>query len=205
MNGQSAAKFVNDLMKPIPGYEKYYAATRDGKIFSYRCNRFLKPAKTKDGYLQVSLVGDNKKQYSFKVHKLVALTYLDNPNDYTEINHKDFDRLNNSLNNIEWCNHYDNIKYSRDAGNYDCIYKQTRKAYVFTNVFTGKSFTILGFKQVLRQLHISPANSSILYKYANTGNYVKKGILKGLKLDIINLEVRRSTVINGVGSSDPKR
>lgn len=203
-NGQSAAKLVDD-MKPIPGYEEFYLASKDGKIYSKRYNKFLKPAITKDGYAQVSLVGNNKKQYSYKVHRLIAMTYLDNPDDLPEVNHKDFDRLNNFVENLEWCNRYDNIKYSRDAGKYDCIYKQTRKAYVFTNVFNNKSFTIIGFKQLMKQLHITAANSGIIYKYANTGDYIKKGILKGLKVDIINLEVRRSTAINGVGSSDPKQ
>ena len=75
---------------------------------------------------------------------------------------------------------------------------------MFTNVINGKQFTILGFKQLLKQLHITPANSGIIYKYANTGEYVKKGVLKGLKIDIIDLEVRRSTAINGVESSDSK-
>ena len=202
-NGQSAAKLV-DNMKPIPGYEDYYLASEDGEIYSKRYNKFLKPAITKDGYAQVSLVGENGKQYSYKVHRLVAKTFIDNPNNLPEVNHKDYDRLNNFVSNLEWCNHYDNIKHSRDAGNYDCIYKQTRKAYVFTNVINGKQFTILGFKQLLKQLHITPANSGIIYKYANTGEYVKKGVLKGLKIDIIDLEVRRSTAINGVESSDSK-
>ena len=202
-NGQSAAKLV-DNMRPIPGYEKFYLASEDGKIYSKRSNKFLKPATTKDGYLQVSLVGENGKQYSYKVHRLIAMTFIDNPNNLPEVNHIDFDRLDNFVNNLEWCNHYDNIKHSRDAGKYDCIYKQTRKAYVFTNVLNGKSFTIIGFKQMMKQLHITPANSGIIYKYANTGNYIKKGILKGLKVDIINLEVRRSTAINGVESSDSK-
>lgn len=202
-NGQSAAKLV-DNMKPIPGYEDYYLASEDGRIYSKRYNKFLKPAITKDGYAQVSLVGENGKQYSYKVHRLVAKTFIDNPNNLPEVNHKDYDRLNNFVSNLEWCNHYDNIKHSRDAGNYDCIYKQTRKAYVFTNVINGKQFTILGFKQLLKQLHITPANSGIIYKYANTGEYVKKGVLKGLKIDIIDLEVRRSTAINGVESSDSK-
>lgn len=202
-NGQSAAKLV-DNMKPIPGYEDYYLASEDGRIYSKRYNKFLKPAITKDGYAQVSLVGENGKQYSYKVHRLVAKTFIDNPNNLPEVNHKDYDRLNNFVSNLEWCNHYDNIKHSRNAGNYDCIYKQTRKAYVFTNVINGKQFTILGFKQLLKQLHITPANSGIIYKYANTGEYVKKGVLKGLKIDIIDLEVRRSTAINGVESSDSK-
>lgn len=204
-NGQSAAKLVdNENMKPIPGYEEFYLASRDGKIYSKRYNKFLKPAVTKDGYKQVSLVGNNKKQYTYKVHRLIAMTFLDNPDNLPEVNHKDFNRLNNFVSNLEWCSHYDNVKHSRECGNYDCIYKQTRKAYVFTNVFSGKSFTILGFKQLLKQLHITPANSGIIYKYANTGDYVKRGILKGLKVDIINLEVRRSTAINGVEPSGSK-
>lgn len=55
------------------------------------------------------------------------MTFIDNPDNLPEVNHKDFDRLNNFVSNLEWCNHYDNIKHSRDAGSYDCIYKQTKK------------------------------------------------------------------------------
>ncbi len=203
-NGQSAAKQIATV-KPIPGWEDKYGATRDGKIYSYITLKYLKPAISKDGYECVSLAAGKKGvAFTYKVHKLVATTYLENPENLSEINHKDFNRLNNYVDNLEWCSHYDNIKYTRDAGGYDCIYNQTRTAYVFTNVYNGKTFTIIGFNNMMKQMNLKRGNNSVIHRNANTGKYITKGVLKGLKVDIIDLEVRRPTAINGVDSSESK-
>ena len=93
-------------MKDIKNYEGLYAVTEDGKVWSYRKNRFLKPVLYNNGYLYVSF---KRKRYA--VHRLVAGAYLDNPNNYPEVNHKDENKLNNSLSNLEWCSHDYNTNY----------------------------------------------------------------------------------------------
>lgn len=203
-NGQSAAKLFENF-KPIPGFEDKYLISKDGDVWSLISNKLLKPAEhTKDRYLQVSLNISPNVNRTYKVHRLVAMAYLPNPNNLPEVNHIDFNRINNYVDNLEWMNHSDNIKHTRDAGGYDCIYNQTRKAYQFTNVYNGKQFTIIGFKNLMKTLHIPIGSSSIIYRNANTGKYIMRGILKGLKIDIIELKVRRPTVLNGVGASVPE-
>ena len=71
-----------------------YNYKRDG-------NNILKP-KIKKGYYQIGLRKDNKRKW-FSVHRLVAETFIDNPNNCKYVNHKDENKLNNNINNLEWC------------------------------------------------------------------------------------------------------
>lgn len=65
-------------MRDIPSYEGLYAATEDGRIWSYRSKKFLKPRLTKKGYYRVVLYKDGKGK-DFYIHRLIAEAYLDNP------------------------------------------------------------------------------------------------------------------------------
>ena len=98
-------------MLDIPGYEGLYAATSCGRIFSYRTKKFLSPRKINSGYLRVALY-KNGKVKDFLVHRLIAATYLDNPENLSQVNHKDEDKSNNSVQNLEYCDAAYNSNYS---------------------------------------------------------------------------------------------
>lgn len=187
-NGQSAAKQITEL-KDIPGFEGMYAISKEGKVYSFKSNKFLSPSRTKDGYLKVALRSNNKVYY-YRVHKLVAMTYLDNPNNLSEINHKDFNRINNCLENLEWISHDDNMLYSKIANRFKSD-KPNRKAYIFTNIYNGKSFTIIGIKNVAKHFGFKDSSITALKKHVNTGEYVKTGVLKNLRIDSVDLKVQR--------------
>ena len=97
-------------MKDIIGYEGLYAVTSCGKVYSYRNEKFLKLQKRKDGYLQVNLC-KNSERKKYLVHRLVAEAYLPNPNNLPCVNHRDENKENNALPNLEWCTHEYNINY----------------------------------------------------------------------------------------------
>ena len=97
-------------MRDIPGYEGLYAATSCGRIWSYRRKIFLKPVKQQNGYLYVSLYKDGTKK-DYRVHRLIAATYIPNQNDLPQINHKDEDKTNNSVQNLEYCDAAYNTNY----------------------------------------------------------------------------------------------
>jgi len=97
-------------MKDIPGYEGKYAATEDGRIYSHKSKRFLKPYRCTRGYEQQSL--DGKKQF---IHRLVALTYLPNPQNKDFVNHKNGNKSDNRVSNLEWCTRSENMQHARDV------------------------------------------------------------------------------------------
>lgn len=100
-------------MKDIKGFEGLYGITEEGEILNYRTQKFMKQRFDKDGYLRVSLTKDGKQQ-TFFIHRLLAEAFIPNPKNLPLINHKDENKKNNNLNNLEWCTHWYNLTYSRD-------------------------------------------------------------------------------------------
>lgn len=98
-------------IKDIPGYEGLYSVDENGNIYSLRNHIILKPNKNWKGYLQYSLCKNGKRQL-FLGHRLVAMTFIPNPNGLPSINHIDENKENNSVSNLEWCTHSYNKKYS---------------------------------------------------------------------------------------------
>lgn len=97
-------------MRDIKGYEGLYAITSCGRVWSYRYRRFLIPYKSNKGYLLVKLTKDGiRKAYS--IHRLVALNYIPNPENKEQVNHKDENKENNCINNLEWMTNYENCHY----------------------------------------------------------------------------------------------
>ena len=97
-------------MKDIQGYEGVYAVTSCGKVYSYKSKKFLSLGKRRDGYLQITL-HKNDKQKTYRVHRLVAEAYLPNPEGLPQVNHKDENKENNALPNLEWCDQKYNMNY----------------------------------------------------------------------------------------------
>ena len=198
-NGKSAAKQIE--MKPIVGWEGLYEITEDGKVYSLKRNIFLKPRLSMDGYNRVCLCND-KFRREYRVARLVAETFLEKPVDKTQVNHKDYNRQNDAMDNLEWVTDYENTYYSFKEDRF--LIPETYKVYTFTNVYNGKAFSIIGINNVAKQFHCTAKNfKAIICKYANTGMYVKQGIFKGLRVDSEYLKVQRLSQ-SGVGSSDPK-
>ena len=93
------------------------------------CNgKCLHHSLNSDGYIVCS-IKTNKGYRSVGVHRLVAIAFIDNPNNYKEVNHKDFNRQNPCVENLEWINHADNIAYSKNAGRYPALYGNDNPNY----------------------------------------------------------------------------
>ena len=97
---------INEIWKDIKGYEGLYQASNLGHIKSIRNNKILKCDYSHNGYRIVDLQGK-----TFRVHRLVAQTFLPNPDNLPQVNHKDEDKFNNNVDNLEWCSRSYNINY----------------------------------------------------------------------------------------------
>lgn len=101
-------------MKEFP-LNKNYLVTECGKVWSKYTGRYLKGEVSNKGYLRVTL-SSNGESSKVAVHRMVAMTYLPNPKDKPQVNHKDSNRLNNNVSNLEWCTSSENNKHAYDIG-----------------------------------------------------------------------------------------
>ena len=99
-------------MRDIPGYEGLYAATRDGRIWSYRSKKFLSSSGEENNY-QVVCISVNNKITTPYVHRLVAMAWLPNPDGYAEVNHINHKKDDNRVSNLEWCTKNYNLSHRR--------------------------------------------------------------------------------------------
>ena len=124
-------------MKEHPTLKGYFV-TEDGRVFSYKRLNYrtwlidynrepkeLSQCNDTKGYQLVRIEGKTR-----RVHRLVAETYIPNPNDLPQVNHIDENKKNNSVTNLEWISNADNINHSQ------------AKCYLIENVATKETFEI---------------------------------------------------------------
>lgn len=97
--------------KTLPEYPNYII-TRDGKVYNSQTKRYLTIKNNVNGYSGVVLSRTDKTRKNIYIHRLIALLYIENPNNCPEINHIDFDKTNNNIENLEWVSKSDNIKHN---------------------------------------------------------------------------------------------
>ena len=105
------------MLKYVSGYDGLYLADEHGTIYSIprRGTRSASitamiPQKDNNGYMQLCLC-KNGKTKTEKIHRLIAKTFLPNPNHCKEVNHIDEDKANNAVSNLEWCTRTYNVNY----------------------------------------------------------------------------------------------
>ena len=113
-----------NVWKDIPNYEGLYEVSNCGNVRIYKNKRILKPSDNGCGYLQVVLTKNGERK-NYKIHKLVAITFIQNPNGYPCINHKDENKKNNNVNNLEFCTYLYNCNYG--TRNYRCTRHRLHK------------------------------------------------------------------------------
>ena len=101
-----------ETWKAVVGFEGLYEVSDIGRVRSlkYGKQRIMKPVKTHNGYLRVTLCRDGNHK-KMKVHRLVAQAFIPNPNHLSTVNHKDEDKTNNAASNLEWLSMRDNDNY----------------------------------------------------------------------------------------------
>ena len=97
----------------IEGHEDYLISTY-GRVYSYKTNKFLKACRTPRGYLIVSLFKNGEAKHT-TTHRLLMNAFVENPNNYRTVNHKDGNKENNIIDNLEWASLKQNIRHAYDV------------------------------------------------------------------------------------------
>lgn len=121
-----------EIWKDIKGYEGLYQVSNYGNIKNVeryinanlknnikkvkRKSKILNPfCSNKIKYYTITLY-KNKKPKNYRLHRLVAIAFIPNPNQYKEVNHKDGNKLNNNIDNLEWCSRIQNMEHAYKNG-----------------------------------------------------------------------------------------
>lgn len=102
-----------EVFKPIKGFEGLYEISNLGRLRNSR--KIMKTFTINSGYQAAKLVKDGVR-YSILIHRVVAQTFLDKPQDATEVNHKNQEKTDNSVDNLEWLTCSENKRHSLDNG-----------------------------------------------------------------------------------------
>ena len=146
----------NEVWKDVVEYEGLYEVSDKGNVRGVarkdtlgrnRKGRMLKPGYTSRGYLQVGL-SKNGKSKTRTVHRLVAEAFIPNPNGLPQVNHRDEDKDNNNVENLEWCDSKYNINYGTRSERF----ARTRSKKVrAVNIKTGEVLTFNSAKEAKKK------------------------------------------------------
>ena len=131
------------MIENIEGWPGYFV-TKDGMVYSYKTNKFLSPGINTHGYKHVNLYRHNDQtnkveKKNFRVHRLVAETYIPNPDCLKEVDHIDDNKENNNVTNLQWIT---------SQGNNE---KAFSKYYLIEKVSTGEQEWIYNMKKWCRE------------------------------------------------------
>lgn len=129
---------VDEIWKDLIDFENYYQVSntglvrrklgptfyKDGRV-AYFSETILKPGRDHKGYLRVFL-SVKSKQYSRRVHRLIAKTFITNIENLPQVNHKDCNKENNNVDNLEWSTNLENMRHAFKNG----IYKERDKTTI---------------------------------------------------------------------------
>jgi hypothetical protein len=189
-----------EIWRDIEGYEGLYQVSNMGRVKSLERNvvkgkgglykieeKILKSGKHSGGYLYVCLYNEGKIKY-YTIHRLVANAFIPNPNNFPQVNHKDEDKTNNRVENLEWCDR----KYNCNYGTHNERMAKSRSKPVLQ--FTKEGYFIKKWesaKEVERELGISNSNITACCKgkiktaYGFVWMYA---VINGFEIDITKLK-----------------
>lgn len=109
-----------EIWKDCKGYEGKYQVSSQGRIWSVVSQHYLKQKINHGGYCAVNLYAKNGKMKQERVHRLVAIAFIDNPNNFSVVNHLNGIKTDNRVENLEWTTQKENVRhaYDNNLGNF---------------------------------------------------------------------------------------
>lgn len=97
----------------MDGYKGKYQVTSWGNVYNVDRQKYVRPEVHHKGYLRVDLFDEYGKRKHHKVHRLVAKAFIKNPDGKPQVNHKDGNKQNNSVTNLEWVTNRENVDHRK--------------------------------------------------------------------------------------------
>lgn len=176
-----------EIWKDVPGYEGRYQVSNIGNVKSldrgiqyrpneirYRIGRVLSFDVHRKGYLRVCIEGKK-----FMVHRLVSMAFIPNPFNLPEVNHKDLDKKNNRVENLEWVTSSQNVRHAEALG----AFKKNRESLRIRTTGSNHKNAVLNEKLVLK----------IRAHYEEIGSIVKTAKHFGLNKGTVDSVLRRKS------------
>lgn len=159
---------MKEEWRPVKGYEGLYEVSNMGRVKSLHASKdiILKQCTRSGGYAGINLHKDGTCNYKL-VHRLVATAFIRNPNNYECVNHKDGNKKNNTVDNLEWCTSSYNTKHAYRNGliNTD---EQKKSVIVYKRYGEYKSIT-----EASEALGIAPGSlSSAIHKNQSINGFI---------------------------------
>lgn len=162
----------NEVWKDIQGYEGRYQISTCGRVKSLSHVRYLgtsgykrfkekmlAPVYNQKGYARVGLKDKNHHQRTLSIHRLVAEAFIPNPDNLPQVNHKDENKSNNNVENLEWTSCKDNVNYGTGVKrrsitqrytepNMKTVYQYTKDGdFIRSYISTAEAGRITGFER----------------------------------------------------------
>lgn len=151
---------MQEIWKDVVGFEGLYKVSNFGNVKSLRIGKILIPSITIHGYKRITLCKNGNRENKV-IHRIVAEAFLDNPKSLPCVNHKDENKLNNCVENLEWCD----IKYNTNYGT--CIERRSKNNQKPVNQYD------LNMNFIKRYESIKEASNGNYYLYTHIGECCK--------------------------------
>lgn len=166
--------------KQIRGFPNYMISNL-GNVYSKRSKRLLKLALKKSGYMYVALSNINKTIKHLRVHRLVAEAFIPNPDNLPVVNHKDEDKTNNQVDNLEWCT----FKYNTNYGTRNTKIKE--KTSLSVRAIDPKNGRVVGYYKSMTEACRLVGNANLAHiSQCCSGARKTSG---GYKWEVVNAKI----------------
>lgn len=135
---------MSEIWKPIDEFEDY-SISNTGRVRNDKKDSILKGGLNNKGYRQVTIY-----RVTRRIHRLVAQTFIPNPDNKEQVNHIDGDKLNNLDNNLEWVSEKENTKHAFESGLYDNYIKSLSHSVIGTHIETGETISFKSMAEAQR-------------------------------------------------------
>jgi len=130
---------MSETWKPVVGFEGLYEVSSSGKVRGIKRGKIVSQHIHRTGYMYTVLT-KNSKPHTLSVHRIVAKAFIPNPDNKREVNHKDFNKTNNNLKNLEWATTQENRDWNLQSEKLvkkrkETLAKMTEKTRVKVNQY----------------------------------------------------------------------